>query len=170
MLIRAQGVSDCPLDLSFAYTMSASDPLFYLHHANLDRIWWNWQMLDLPNRLHDITGRTTWGPPYRNVTLDFPLNMGTEAPVVSIRDVVDIRKDILSYSYIKWWVHGIRSIFSFLTLNILIQSTEIMEYESRISRSLGLFPEDLQIFSLIHPPISCDDLYYHISTNELHLS
>jgi tyrosinase len=22
---------------------SPNDPIFFLHHANIDRIWWNWQ-------------------------------------------------------------------------------------------------------------------------------
>lgn len=35
---------------------SPGDPIFYLHHTNLDRIWWNWQKLDLPKRFTDMGG------------------------------------------------------------------------------------------------------------------
>lgn len=34
--------------------MSSGDPVFYLHHAWLDRAWWKWQLLDKENRLYDI--------------------------------------------------------------------------------------------------------------------
>ncbi|EAU93514.2 hypothetical protein CC1G_02744 [Coprinopsis cinerea okayama7 len=32
---------------------SPADPIFYLHHANLDRIWAKWQNADRKNRLYD---------------------------------------------------------------------------------------------------------------------
>lgn len=35
---------------------SPGEPLFYLHHSWLDKVWWDWQALDLPARLHDIGG------------------------------------------------------------------------------------------------------------------
>ncbi len=35
--------------------LSAGDPLFYLHHAWIDRLWWNWQVKD-PARLLEIGG------------------------------------------------------------------------------------------------------------------
>src|SRR5690606_40862261 len=34
------------------------DPLFYLHHAFIDRIWWQWQSANLSTRLTDIAGYT----------------------------------------------------------------------------------------------------------------
>jgi len=38
---------------------SPGDPIFYLHHTWLDKVWWEWQLLDLPARLTDIGGRNT---------------------------------------------------------------------------------------------------------------
>jgi len=79
---------------------SPGDPLFYLHHANVDRIWWKWQMMDPHTRLHEISGRSTEKPPYTNVTLDFKLNGGTLAPMVPIRDVMNIMGPRLCYDYV----------------------------------------------------------------------
>ena len=36
---------------------SPGDPLFYLHHAWLDQLWWFWQKDDLSRRLTDMGGR-----------------------------------------------------------------------------------------------------------------
>lgn len=36
---------------------SPGDPLFYLHHANIDRLWWLWQAADLPARLEEMGGQ-----------------------------------------------------------------------------------------------------------------
>jgi len=35
---------------------SPGDLLFYLHHTWLDKLFWDWQKLDLPARLSDIGG------------------------------------------------------------------------------------------------------------------
>jgi len=36
---------------------SPGDPLFYLHHTWLDKLFWEWQSLDLPARFFDISGQ-----------------------------------------------------------------------------------------------------------------
>lgn len=36
---------------------SPGDPIFFLHHAYLDRVWWQWQQANLSSRLTDISGR-----------------------------------------------------------------------------------------------------------------
>ncbi|EAU89582.1 hypothetical protein CC1G_02471 [Coprinopsis cinerea okayama7 len=64
------------------------DPLFYLHHGNLDRIWAKWQALD-PNRLTEVSGTTTAWPPYTNLTLDFLMPFTTLSPPVAIKDVMN---------------------------------------------------------------------------------
>jgi tyrosinase len=35
---------------------SPGDPLFYLHHTWLDKIWADWQLRDLPKRLTEMGG------------------------------------------------------------------------------------------------------------------
>ncbi|KAK1749924.1 tyrosinase [Echria macrotheca] len=42
---------------------SPGDPTFYLHHTWLDKIFWDWQALDLPARFSDISGRNLPLPP-----------------------------------------------------------------------------------------------------------
>ncbi|KAF9638700.1 Tyrosinase [Lasiodiplodia theobromae] len=78
-------------------------PIFYMHHCNLDRVWWSWQAMDLEARLTDISG-----PIYLmdydnaqggNVTLDFPLSVGVNAENVTVGDVMDIRGGVLCYEY-----------------------------------------------------------------------
>ncbi|KAF9038245.1 tyrosinase [Panaeolus papilionaceus] len=78
---------------------SPGDPLFFLHHANLDRIWRTWQ-LSTPSRLFEITGRSTVDPPYTNVTLDFILDVKTLGPAIAIRDIMDIQSSPGCYTYV----------------------------------------------------------------------
>ena len=54
----------------------------------------------LPSRLFEISGRSTTDPPYQNVTLDFELEMGNQAPKVPIRDVMDIHDGSNCYTYV----------------------------------------------------------------------
>ncbi|PPQ86638.1 hypothetical protein CVT25_006822 [Psilocybe cyanescens] len=82
---------------------SPADPVFYLHHANLDRVWWSWQKKDLSRRLVDISGPIEImdydNVKAGNVTLSFPLHLGVNAPNVTIEDVMDIRGGALCYEY-----------------------------------------------------------------------
>jgi tyrosinase len=41
---------------------SPGDPLFYLHHTWLDKIWWDWQNLNISSRLFDMGGRNVQDP------------------------------------------------------------------------------------------------------------
>lgn len=82
---------------------SAADPIFFMHHANLDRVWWSWQSKDLKKRLKDISGPQIiqdWTNQYGgNVTLDFPLSLGYNNVEAKVSDLMDIRP--LCYTYDK---------------------------------------------------------------------
>lgn len=39
---------------------SAADPSFFLHHAQVDRMWAIWQSLDQPVRQNQLLGSITW--------------------------------------------------------------------------------------------------------------
>lgn len=102
---------------------SPGDPIFYLHHTNLDRIWWNWQKLDLPKRFTDMGGVNVPDQIYitegnlRNVTsawtdydgdgglnittLNHVLDMRGILPNITVGDVMDITNatGLLCYTY-----------------------------------------------------------------------
>ncbi|KAL0563121.1 hypothetical protein V5O48_018955, partial [Marasmius crinis-equi] len=78
---------------------SPVDPLFFLYHANVDRIWWEWQVADPEQRLYLIDGPTSIDPPYEEVTLDFPLKMAGMAPTIPLKQVMDTENGLLCYSY-----------------------------------------------------------------------
>ncbi|KAI5850689.1 hypothetical protein BZA05DRAFT_338477 [Tricharina praecox] len=94
---------------------SPGDPLFYLHHAWLDKLWWNWQARDLPARLVDIAGYTSLAQPatgWVNATLDDALNMFGIVPNATVREVMDIGGDLLCAEYVEYvrprWGDGLR--------------------------------------------------------------
>lgn len=41
---------------------SPGDPIFYLHHTYLDKVWWGWQALNFPASVSEITGRNVQDP------------------------------------------------------------------------------------------------------------
>ena len=41
---------------------SPGDPIFYLHHTYLDKLWWTWQSRNLSARLTDISGSNVQDP------------------------------------------------------------------------------------------------------------
>lgn len=71
--------------------ISPADPIFHLHHANLDRLWWSWQKLNLSARLVDISGPALlMDYSQGNSTLDTPLSLGPSAVDLTVRDVMNI--------------------------------------------------------------------------------
>ncbi|KAI7781608.1 Di-copper centre-containing protein [Diaporthe eres] len=79
---------------------SPGDPLFYLHHGNLDRILWEWQSKDLAVRLNQVGGPVA---PFdyagKNVTLDFEVNIGALAGNATLHDLLNSAGLTLCYTY-----------------------------------------------------------------------
>lgn len=87
-----------------ALTLTAADPLFWVHHANVDRFWWSWQIRDLKEREKDISGPLVNfdynNEAAGNVTLDHGIFVGETAKLkAKVKDVMHIKKGLLCYEY-----------------------------------------------------------------------
>ncbi|KAF3929394.1 Tyrosinase [Dactylella cylindrospora] len=89
--------------------VSPGDPAFWLHHANLDRVWWSWQKLKWPARKYDfggpsclmdyyVPGQTQACP---NVTLSQPINLGFNHKGFTVAEIMDIESGWACYTYDK---------------------------------------------------------------------
>jgi len=74
---------------------SPSDPVFWLHHAFIDRNFRIWQNAD-SNRVRSINGNDRFGTP---LTLDTSINIQGLQPDVRIRDILDTTETTLCYRY-----------------------------------------------------------------------
>lgn len=85
--------------------VSPGEPAFYLHHSNIDRIWWIWQALDPINRVYGnnaINGTNTFlnMPPSDATTFDTLIKMGyVTAEDVKMRDVMSTIAGPFCYMY-----------------------------------------------------------------------
>ena len=80
---------------------SPGDPAFFLHHANIDRVWWIWQNLDIKKRQYAVSGTITINnqPPSRNTTLEDTMDLGVNAGTVSIKDTMHTLGGPFCYIY-----------------------------------------------------------------------
>ncbi|KAK3117612.1 hypothetical protein LTR53_000840 [Teratosphaeriaceae sp. CCFEE 6253] len=82
---------------------SPGDPYFFLHHGQIDRVWWIWQNQDLKNRQNAIAGTITIlnTPPSRNGTLQDILDLGIiGVPKITIKDAMSTLGGPFCYIYI----------------------------------------------------------------------
>jgi len=84
------------------------DPVFYLHHTQVDRLWWIWQQQDPAVRLYAyegpgenvrIHGHKTENVPRTNASLEDVLSLGTLAKDLLVKDVMSTNSDLLCYGY-----------------------------------------------------------------------
>ncbi|KAL2134941.1 hypothetical protein VTI74DRAFT_10348 [Chaetomium olivicolor] len=70
--------------------ISSGDPAFYLHHAQIDRVYWIWQMLDFKNR-QDVFGTNTMlnFPPSANTTVEDLIDLSPLTAPVKIKDLMN---------------------------------------------------------------------------------
>jgi tyrosinase len=84
---------------------SPGDPMFYLHHAMIDRVWWLWQELSPRQRTQGstaIAGTRTFlnGPPSPDATIEDILNMGYVGESRAIKDVLSTTGGPFCYIYL----------------------------------------------------------------------
>jgi len=80
---------------------SPNDPLFFLHHANIDRIWNVWQYLDVSNRQTAIEGTSTLdnSPASANMTLSDSISFGFVSSPQTFGDLIDTFAGPYCYRY-----------------------------------------------------------------------
>jgi len=83
--------------MSDVYT-SPGDPVFWMHHAWIDRNWRMWQNADPSKRLHQVNGPTKQDGSGA-VTLDYKLSSQGLRNDIKVRDVMDTQGGFLCYKY-----------------------------------------------------------------------
>ncbi|KAH7142057.1 hypothetical protein EDB81DRAFT_843507 [Dactylonectria macrodidyma] len=90
---------------------SPGDPIFFLHHTNVDRLWDTWQHMDWPARRSDIGGPDTqYAYPfnffgdrdYQNITLDYVMDFSSlilGRQYVTVKEVMDTQGGRFCYTY-----------------------------------------------------------------------
>lgn len=76
----------------------ALDPLFFLHHVQLDRLWYLWVQRDLETRRNAYgghAGRRTM----KMAQLTDKIHIPGLAPDVEVRELMDTEGDLLCYTY-----------------------------------------------------------------------
>jgi len=74
-----------------------NDPIFFLHHVQLDRLWWLWQRED-PQRLLAYNGKAK-DHSAQSASLDDPVNMNGLAPDVAVSKMMVAEASGLCYRY-----------------------------------------------------------------------
>ncbi len=79
----------------------SSDPIFFVHHAQIDRIWWHWQQLQPQQRLEDYFGPNNINEPdalFQASLQDTLAMMGLDSDR-AVASVMDTRSRLLCYQY-----------------------------------------------------------------------
>lgn len=74
------------------------DPLFFLHHTQLDRLWWLWQQRQ-PGQGLEAYGGHKQRHSMEMADLEDALHMKGLAVDVQVADVMDVEGDLLCYTY-----------------------------------------------------------------------
>lgn len=78
---------------------SPNEPLFFLHHCEVDRLWSLWQLEDPEKRTYEFSGNRLLGSTANDALLEDVLDFGGLAGNVTVRSVMDILKGEFCYEY-----------------------------------------------------------------------
>ncbi|CAJ2509338.1 Uu.00g143640.m01.CDS01 [Anthostomella pinea] len=79
---------------------SPNDPLFFLHHAQVDRLWWIWQQVDPETRNADFSGNKNQAPDETPAALTDVMPYLGLGPNMTVSTVMTIENDVLCYTYV----------------------------------------------------------------------
>ncbi|KAF6230923.1 hypothetical protein HO173_010831 [Letharia columbiana] len=82
----------------FSTVTAPADPVFFLHHTQLDRLWWKWQQGDTQARLKDYSGKAAYTSS-SEASLRDPLPLGYLAPDVRVEDIMNTESGLVCYRY-----------------------------------------------------------------------
>ena len=80
------------------------DPVFFLHHTQVDRLWWIWQQRNPGLRMSQYQGPTDnirlhANATGSNSTIEDVISLGTLAQNVYVKDMMSTQSDLLCYGY-----------------------------------------------------------------------
>lgn len=80
------------------------DPVFYLHHAQVDRLWWLWQQQDIGSRTKTYQGprqntRVHANESLSGSSLDDVISLGNLSEPVRVHEVMATESEVLCYRY-----------------------------------------------------------------------
>jgi tyrosinase len=95
------GAIHAALGGEMAPSTSPNEPLFFLHHPQIDALWWRWQQQNPATRLTEFAGNrnSPTGGPAGNATLDDVLLMNGIAPDITVREIMDTSDPRWCYKY-----------------------------------------------------------------------
>ncbi|EGF98756.1 uncharacterized protein MELLADRAFT_40700 [Melampsora larici-populina 98AG31] len=82
--------------------VSPGEPMFFLHHAMVDKVWWIWQNLNPNQRTYSISGTKTMfnNPPSPEASLDDFIDLGYNAGSVKLNELMSTVKGPFNYIYV----------------------------------------------------------------------
>ena len=83
----------------FSVASAPADPVFFLHHTQLDRLWWKWQQQDPQRRWKDYSGKAAYTLASSRASLSDPLPFRNMAPDVRVEDIMNTESGFLCYRY-----------------------------------------------------------------------
>ncbi|RYP77635.1 hypothetical protein DL771_001003 [Monosporascus sp. 5C6A] len=80
---------------------SPNDPIFYLHHCNVDRLWWQWQTADIAARQTEYGGNRYQDDVATDATLydDVPMVSGFVDESLVVSDIMWTQSGPFCYTY-----------------------------------------------------------------------
>ncbi|KAH8689854.1 monooxygenase [Talaromyces proteolyticus] len=82
----------------FLALTAANDPIFFVHHAQLDRLWWQWQQENLGKRVQEYHGEHMFNST-RKVSLSDMTMVGGLAEDIPVSKVMNTKDGFLCYRY-----------------------------------------------------------------------